>query len=63
MKFSPAGAASQLPSFATAHEENTHRFPAGEHHGQVQNRIHWLGCAGIVEPPDWGMKRQALLPR
>lgn len=63
MELSPAGAAPQLPAFATAHEEKH----IGSLLGDIMDRFGTgsigLGRAGMVEPPDWGMKRQALSPR
>lgn len=60
---SPAGAAPQLPAFATAHEEKR----IGALLGAVMDRYGTssigLGIAGMVQAPDWGMKRQALSPR
>lgn len=60
---SPAGAAPQLPAFATAHEEKR----IGTLLGAVMDRYGTssigLGIAGMVKPPDWGMKRRALSPR
>lgn len=62
-ELSPAGAAPQLPVFATAHEEKR----IGSLLGDVMDRFGTssigLGRAGMVEAPDWGMKREALSPR
>lgn len=59
----PAGAQPQLPEFATAHEEKR----IGELLGDVMDKFGTgsigLGRAGMVEAPDWSMKRQALSPR
>ncbi|GAA4033312.1 translesion error-prone DNA polymerase V subunit UmuC [Arthrobacter methylotrophus] len=60
---SPAGAAPQLPVFATAHEEKH----IGALLGDVMDRFGvssiGLGRAGMAEAPDWGMKRKAMSPR
>jgi DNA polymerase V len=63
MDLSPAGAAPQLPMFATAHEEKH----IGPLLGDVLDRFGsgsiGLGVAGLVAEPDWSMKRKALSPR
>ncbi|MDJ0354473.1 DUF4113 domain-containing protein [Pseudarthrobacter sp. PH31-O2] len=63
MDLSPAGAAPQLPMFATAHEEKH----IGSLPRDVLDRFGsgsiGLGVAGLVTEPDWSMKRQALSPR
>lgn len=63
MDLSPAGAAPQLPVFATAHEEKH----IGALLGKVLDRFGsgsiGLGVAGLVSEPDWSMKRKVLSPR
>lgn len=60
---SPAGAAPQLPAFATAHEEKGIGELLGAAMDKYGKSSIGLGIAGMVQPPDWGMKRQALSPR
>jgi DNA polymerase V len=60
---SPAGAAPQLPAFATAHEEKHIGTLLGDIMDRFGTGSIGLGRAGMVEAPDWGMKRQALSPR
>ena len=63
MELSPAGAAPQLPVFATAHEEKHIGSLLGDIMDRFGTGAIGLGRAGMVEAPDWGMKRQALSPR
>jgi DNA polymerase V len=60
---SPAGAAPQLPVFATAHEEKHIGALLGDIMDRFGTGAIGLGRAGMVEAPDWGMKRQTLSPR
>lgn len=60
---SPAGTAPQLPAFSTVHEEKQ----IGAILGDIEDRFGpgaiGLGRAGMVEAPDWSMKRAAMSPR
>jgi DNA polymerase V len=58
---SPAGAAPQLPMFATAHEEKRIGALLGDIMDRFGTGSIGLGRAGRVEAPDWGMKRLALV--
>jgi DNA polymerase V len=60
---SPAGAAPQLPMFATAHEEKHIGALLGDIMDRFGTGAIGLGRAGMVEAPDWGMRRNALSPR
>jgi DNA polymerase V len=60
---SPAGAAPQLPVFATAHEEKHIGALLGDVMDRFGTSAIGLGRAGMVEAPDWGMKRKAMSPR
>jgi DNA polymerase V len=60
---SPAGAAPQLPMFTTAHEEKHIGALLGDIMDRFGTGAIGLGRAGMVEAPDWGMKRLALSPR
>lgn len=60
---SPAGAAPQLPMFATAHEEKHIGALLGDIMDRFGTGAIGLGAAGLAEQPDWGMKRLALSPR
>jgi DNA polymerase V len=60
---SPAGAAPQLPMFATAHEEKHIGSLLGEVLDRFGSGSIGLGVAGLVAEPDWSMKRKALSPR
>lgn len=60
---SPAGAAPQLPVFATAHEEKHIGALLGDIMDRFGTGAIGLGRAGMVEAPEWGMRRQALSPR
>ena len=60
---SPAGAAPQLPMFSTAHEEKRIGSLLGDVMDRFGTAAIGLGRAGMVEAPDWGMKRNALSPR
>jgi DNA polymerase V len=60
---SPAGAAPQLPVFATAHEEKHIGALLGDIMEGFGTGAIGLGRAGMVEAPDWGMQRKALSPR
>jgi DNA polymerase V len=62
-ELSAAGAAPQLPTFATAHEEKRIGALLGDIMDRFGTGSIGLGRAGMVEAPDWGMKRQALSPR
>jgi DNA polymerase V len=62
-ELSPAGAAPQLPMFATAHEEKKIGPLLGDIMEKFGTGSIGLGRAGMVEAPDWGMKREALSPR
>jgi DNA polymerase V len=62
-ELSPAGAAPQLPMFATAHEEKNIGPLLGDIMEKFGTGSIGLGRAGMVEAPDWGMKREALSPR
>ncbi|HEX9087735.1 MAG TPA: Y-family DNA polymerase [Arthrobacter sp.] len=59
----PAGAAPQLPMFATAHEEKRIGALLGDVMDRFGTGAIGLGIAGLVEAPSWGMKRLALSPR
>lgn len=59
----PAGAAPQLPVFATAHEEKRIGALLGEVMERFGTGAIGLGRAGMVEEPVWQMKRKALSPR
>ncbi|ACL42272.1 DNA-directed DNA polymerase (plasmid) [Pseudarthrobacter chlorophenolicus A6] len=63
MDLSPAGAAPQLPAFATAHEEKHIGALLGDIMERFGTGSIGLGRAGMVEAPDWGMQRKALSPR
>lgn len=60
---SPAGAAPQLPMFTTAHEEKHIGALLGDIMDRFGTGAIGLGRAGMVRPPDWGMKRDSLSPR
>jgi DNA polymerase V len=60
---SPAGAAPRLPIFATAHEEKHIGALLGDIMDRFGTGAIGLGRAGMVEAPDWGMKRLAVFPR
>lgn len=60
---SPAGAAPQLPVFATAHEEKHIGALLGDIMDRFGTGSIGLGRAGMVESPDWSMKRKAMSPR
>jgi DNA polymerase V len=63
MDLSPAGAAPQLPMFATAHEEKHIGSLLGDVLDRFGSGSIGLGVAGLVAEPDWSMKRKALSPR
>ncbi|QOT19610.1 Y-family DNA polymerase [Paenarthrobacter sp. YJN-5] len=63
MDLSPAGAAPQLPAFATAHEEKRIGALLGDVLDRFGSGSIGLGVAGLVTEPDWSMKRRALSPR
>jgi len=62
-ELSPAGAAPQLPVFATAHEEKHIGALLGDVMDRFGTGAIGLGIAGMVAAPDWSMKRAALSPR
>jgi DNA polymerase V len=63
MDLSPAGAAPQLPVFATAHEEKHIGSLLGDVLDRFGSGSIGLGVAGLVSEPDWSMRRKALSPR
>lgn len=63
MDLSPAGAAPQLPMFATAHEEKRIGALLGDVLDRFGSGSIGLGVAGLVTEPAWSMKRLALSPR
>lgn len=63
MDLSPAGAAPQLPSFVTAHEEKHIGALLGDVMDRFGTGAIGLGRAGMTVQPDWGMQRKALSPR
>lgn len=58
-----AGAAPQLPAFATAHDEKRIGALLGDIMDRFGTNAIGLGRAGMVEAPDWSMQRKFLSPR